>query len=92
MEFQISTETIDNKIYCHSRVFVKWTPSVKRRYMAKVQEMAKQYDYPLVFCHIPLLDKKLNKFVKDLGFKLLVKKWSKLGFTAIYRMDTKCFK
>ena len=92
MKFSISHETVNELIFVHSRVFCKWTKTVYKEYLSKVREEAEKYDFPIVFCNIPLTDKKLNKFVKKIGFRLVQKRWTKRGFFAIYRMNTKCYK
>jgi hypothetical protein len=91
MDFEINYEIVGDDIYCHSRIF-RWTPSIKREYIAYIKEEAKNEDYPIVYCNIPLKNKKLNKFVKQIGFKFVRAYWAKEGCLAIYRMDTKCYK
>jgi len=92
MKFSISHETVGELMFVHSRVFCKWTKTVYKEYIEEVKKEAEKHDYPVVFCNIPLNNKKLNKFVKILGFKLVNKRWTKRGFFAIYRMNTKCYK
>lgn len=90
--YSISTETVNGQLFCHSRVFCKWSKEVYLDYINEIRRMAKENGYPPVFCYIPLDNKKLNKFVKKLGFRLVRKVWSKKFFAAIYKMETKCYK
>jgi hypothetical protein len=69
-----------------------WTPSSRREFISRIKKHARDLNYPLFYCYIPIEDRKLVKFVELFNFKLMGHEWRKSGFIATYRMNSKCYK
>lgn len=91
-DFYICWDYERDTFLMHSGVHVRWTVSVRERFIDACKQLAKEHDYPIVFTQIPASDLKLNKFTKGLGFVLVSQSLQKHGLISIYRMDTKCYK
>jgi hypothetical protein len=91
-DYYLGVELIDGKPFVHSEIYATWTPSIRREYMNEWHELGKKYGYRNLYCTIPASNIKLNKYVRQFGFKPIASKWVNDSFVTFYRLRSVCYK